>query len=367
MKLKLALATTTAFGLMIGASAAIAADGNQLYLDQSGTSNAVDSSQSGSHNTIGAMTGYTRARQEGSNNKLDIRQSGDYNVGSAKDGGTPRGIDQLGTNGYMLLNQSGNSNLTAGMTQFGSKNDMRIYQQSNNNVIGSATQDTRGQVTTTTANALQVIQRGGNANVINTASQAGTGNIMYLTQDGAQNHIVLASQGVFHDTNTTNGYMAISQTGSYNLVNSADQDGDHNSMTLSANGNYNGTSAFGSNVASGVATASGIAQGGLHQGGVGNMLNVAFNANNTSFSFSQTGDYDQLTGNVNFGTGNELATNQHGGSGNSIGFQVGGNNNALGFDQTGTGNSISSMQTGNSNVASMNQSGTGNVSTISQQ
>jgi hypothetical protein len=365
MKLKLALATATA--LMGMTISSFAVDGNQLYLDQSGDSNAVSSSQSGSYNTVGAETGLTRARQAGDHNKLEISQSGDHNVGSAKDGGTPRGIDQLGSYGYMRLDQPGDYNLTAGMTQFGGSNDMRIYQQSNSNVVGSATQDTRGTVTTSPANALQIIQRGGNGNIINAASQSGTGNAMYLTQDGIQNRVVLASQGVFHDTQTTNGYMAISQSGNYNLVNSADQDGDRNSMTLNVNGSSNGTTAFGSSIASGVSATSGVAQGSLHQAGIGNSLNVALNAGNTSFSFSQTGNYDTLSGSVNFGVGNELATNQHDGTGNSIGFQVGGNDNVIGFDQTGSSNSISSAQAGNGNVASLNQSGTGNASTISQQ
>lgn len=360
--LKYALLISAALSVLPGA--AFAGSGNQLYIDQTGIDGTLSSTQSGNNNRVGAfdILSHGRGRQQGRDNSIVILQSGNNNVGTD----ASRGLDQLGSSGYMYLNQSGNSNTVVGMSQFDHDNDMRIYQTSNGNIVTAAVQDTDGAPIASPSNFMQLVQEGRTGNMIDRASQDGSDNDMYLRQNGARNHIALATQGDFNvgttlpPGNTVKSFMNILQTGNGNVIDRAQQFDANNSMVLTFTGNLNGTSAIGNQVATALAVGKAVAL----QSGEDNIMNVSITGADNSFSLVQEGNDGLITGNV-LGAGNELAALQ-GGDLNNISFSVNGNNNAFGIDQSGTGNTSNSYQTGNRNAFSLTQAGSGNMSTISQ-
>lgn len=172
MKLRLALATATAMGVLMGA--AFAGENNISYITQTGAANSASIAQSGSNNVAGPAS--DAMLQNGNSNELTVLQSG-----SSNNLGTP-------------VNGQG-----VGVEQTGNTNKASITQSSNFNTVNQVIQTTNAGVVSSlpNANELTITQSGGNSNTVNRARQIasvnGAGaNKATITQTGTGN---LVGQG----------------------------------------------------------------------------------------------------------------------------------------------------------------------------
>ncbi|MDE4191488.1 hypothetical protein [Phaeobacter gallaeciensis] len=276
--LKTFLVASTAMAL----AGAAWADSNEAALDQNGSGNTALIDQSaGANNVAGTSATFTDYAnqpllQDGDNNDLTVDQSGDGNlVGYNGNSGSPAGyVEQLGDDNVADIEQTTDGNAVIRVSQEGD--------------AGTGTDE----------NILTILQTGGNNNTMRTVLQKATGGVPDLA-------------------NTAD----LSQDGTGNLINTVQQFGEDNSVTVQMTGDGNGTTAL-----SGVAAVANNAT--FIQRGLGNMINVDIDANNTGIGVEQRGD------------------------GNSVGtLDINGDNNEIGIAQGGPANQ--SGQSGNNNVVAM--------------
>lgn len=415
MKMKLALTTATAMGLLMGA--AWAGNSNKTAASQNGLNNGILVKQNGSGNGAGTPA-YSNffLRQNGNNNGIDIEQNGDnqqvgidnninYGNGHRAGFGMPAALDaKVGTPPWPR---------NSGVLQSGSFNSITVRQTDKapgtgqgNTVVTVKQESSVGA--TESANILSVTQGNGGALAHNlvgdvyqrntggaanraTISQTGGGydlgnRILIVTQDGIENNLGITQSGnlnilysseqmgalnkvtvtqtggnrnyvaLAHQVGNIND-IAITQTGSDNDAGSVTQDGNLNSATVTQIGS--------SNVVVKV-----------DQDGDGNSAYASFTGSSNGVgSFSG----EALSIGLNQGT---IVQNSHSLSGNNLTYNVNGSSNLFAFNQDGGNNTITGSvgtlasasnsnqvaisQVGNNNVSSFTQYGSGNNLGVSQ-
>jgi hypothetical protein len=393
---KYMLAGATALGLVMAASAALAADNNTLYLTQDGAGNVANVQQSAGPggNNIGTATspfrqqgddnsftetqatggGFSRGdndivkgSQIGDNNRFsdyysnnaggnrinNFLQNGDNNVASVSRNASISGIvgtvSEVGDSNFLSIGQTGTGNEVTNATITGDHNGASTVNLSNWGTYitqsGSYNLITESSITGSNNNPT-IFGPGGPVNYINqtgdyngrTASIARTkgsdGNGISITETGNWNNFNV-QQGV--STQSTGNYATVSQTGSYNNA-TATQFGDFNLLHVNQLGDSNTSTTRFTGDSNGSGTMSGVANA-LLQGGNPNLV--------------QGQVYQDSTGSV---------------YGNNVSYTVNGNSNLFAFAQVGGGNSITGtvgsdgnqaavLQVGNFNTASFTQTG----------
>lgn len=417
MKLKIAFASATALGLLIG-GAAYAGNTNEAYLEQDGDGNLATIQQSAGSggNRVGTTT--DPILQQGDNNTFSETQStgggfsrGDNVIEAGRQLGNSNSFssnysNNTGFNTIDNLLQQGNSN-NASVGRNGS-NVLRSYvgdilQQGNSNFLaitqgGGADNSVEEAVQIGSNNGWStqppggngsrrgtVISQSGNRNLIessriegsfNNSSGAKAAHRIYQTGDDNGQDVSIANtlgsngnwihvtqtgnsnnfdlrQGI--TTASTQNSITLVQTGDGNLT-TATQYGSYNTLNASQSGNSNTITALvtGDNNGSGVF------------GNVGASALATANAL-TSGDIFQSGLSHTVSLTIN-SSGNQFAFLQTGGSLNTITATVSGslgNNQAVGV-QNGSSNAATLTQGGNSNVAVFNQQGGSNSTTITQ-
>lgn len=389
MKLKIALATATAMGvLMGGAWAQSVGDRNETKIEQTGDENDVRVKQSGSDNVAGMDRQSAPSavlRQTGDSNTIDIEQTGDRNRVGGNHGGT-FGAHQTGDHNYLKIEQetkaaggSTNGNTVQGVRQDSSgsatalTNSATVTQgrptggsMNATHFVGLIDQDHTGGAVNTIVIEQTGEQSGwyggqpysgqSSGNKVQTARQNGSGNSLDVTQDGMgilggynnaqmtgpNNEVGMASQ--LGDSNTA----TVTQSGYNNFINRMAQDSTGeatgNTVMVSITGTSNGRASL-----EGGALASGATSSEILQTGAGNDVKLTITADNNRFGITQTGDRNEV-GEITI-TGND----------NQVGVNQLGNDNALGLSTvSGMGNEIGVKQTGDFNLATVNISGSFN-------
>jgi hypothetical protein len=395
MKLKIALASATALGLVIGGAAL--ADDNRTKIQQNGDFNEVTVSQDGTGNVAGldASSAPTAVlRQTGDHNTIDIDQVGDHNrVGGNH--GPIFGAHQTGNHNTLTVEQSTGTGGNAG--QQGST--LQAVRQTSANDATGATNTatvlqerpgTTGRTThfisrilqnhtggaENTVDITQIGARGGSqggqvysgdtsGNKLLLADQNGSGNSIVVYQyradspttdtailTGPRNHIgSIVQVGDGHDAE-------VRQIGYQNHVAFVSQGGDGNSAYVSLTGTNNGatpsasnTSAVGAFTSGRGAEATGASASTVFQSGTGNGVNYTVsNGNNNQFGFYQVGTDNQAVGILITGNANELGVHQDG-TGNKLELgTIAGSDNVVGLKQNGVSNVASINITHDRNV-----------------
>ena len=328
MKLKLALSTATALGLLMG-GVAYANNENTLYLEQDGKDNvaSVHQSSGGGKNDIGTLA--DPVTQDGDRNEFRYSNSGS---GS----GTNNDIikaEQFGDDNYMSVSNWNNSinNVYNRIIQDGDKNQARITANgSDNGLVDDVLQDG-------TSNHLVIEQSGSSS----------TGNkVHFVRQIGDNNGLVPDGNG-----STKRAGTYIYQAGNYNEVAESSITGSNNigpagtSATyrnvhqIKQSGNYNGTTA---------STAKTLGSG---VGAFYNRIWVDQSGNYNNFHFEQGVDASSTGNHINaiqFGNYN-MAEGRQDGSYNTITSNQSGNNNVLDVLQVSDGNTVTATVSGNNN------------------
>jgi hypothetical protein len=430
MKLKLALASATALGLMMGA--AWAGNSNTLYISQSGSGNAADVHQSGaetyhqasSGNDIGTQA--VPAVQTGTDNTLIYTNAG---YGSGNDNDIVK-LRQDGTGNWFYVTDSNGATSTriSNVLQQGTNNQASVTRAGEqSSTIGSVLMDG--------SNNNVWIRQGPIYRTGLGYGPAGGGNTIALVKVKGDNN------GIAYTNSPGNPYSAgiwIEQTGSavnggiYNNITEASIEGSNNpshfghAISIYQEGSYNGRTAS-------IARMKGSNGNDISVSEVGDWNNFDIRE---GVSASSTGNFTQLTqtGSFNsaaatqFGDSNTLTVTQNGYNnssttnfdgdgngrgtltgaagaldaassdltegvvlqdtggglaGNTLTYNVHGSNNLFAFAQLGGGNTITGtvgsaghdsngnqaavLQTGSSNSVGFTQTGIGgNVVAVSQ-
>lgn len=405
-------------------SSAAMAQSNEVWINQQGTNQGANITQSGSGNLAGT----------GDLNRIQ------QNDGSTGSGSNTLTIDQSGTNGRIGQRTGGTLSNGTGAVQSGTRNSLDIRQGGSGNQITfgqSGTDNGNVPVGQSATNLYNTAGRtpgfdysfGGAVGQWNFVNQGalgapGTaiGNQIDLQQNGLQNGVIIGQVG-------SGGAISIQQgsgirTGSNGNLATVIQYG----VTNRANVDQRGAGASiidyslvdirqGVNVQTSSVLSATVSQ----TAGIRNEVSIAQDGNNSSISFTQnggnlnvgrldqTGDYNLVTvsqtstsGLQSFvslqnGTGagrgfeNIISGTQAGGAGSSVFVSQNGNSNSTKFDQSGTGvqtlnvfgqagngnivdaiqSAVSSAilgvtQTGNTNSLYLSQNGTASTATVSQ-
>lgn len=411
MKLKLALATATAMGLLMGAShaggnnnaevhqsggsntAAVdqnAGDLNRTYISQNGDRNAASVTQDGDENRAGiddasipddktaTPHGYNhRMRQIGNDNSIDIDQTGSAN--EIAFGAGEKGVLQQGSFNKITVDQDSGSNLAETVNG----NEIRTIRQTSLD----------GQAATT--NELTVIQNGGasptnliNHNVgrINQDHTGGAANTISITQTG-DSDVAAGDQGndVWTVVQRQGGAGAsgntamISQDGRYNTVGApavtyigVDQRGKNNALTLTQTGSGNVVRSTSQIADAGVINTATVTQNGTgnyvlqvyqntNTGGIGpNTITATFNGsgNGSGGLVSNRAVIGGLTGFAATAGAADSAFIQTDGGNNVMTYTATGDDNQFGLRQmVGSGNQITGTVTGSGNAAGVTHIG----------
>ena len=341
MKLKIALASATALGLMMGGALA---DDNLSNVNQSGDDNAALVTQSGSDNFAGDET--TALRQAGHDNRLTIDQDGTgHTVGLTGDVNA-----WTGDLGVIQTSVNGVTNL---------RNALAITQTSataNGNSVGSVAQ-TASQSGRNTAT---ITQGGDGNNAVNSVWQrqsSSQGNVTTITQEGSGNVIDRVRQ------NVRQGGLA-----------------NPNEITVGMSGTGNGVL---SNTLAGFALESGAETSTIQQGRAGpvngldplanhgNKINLIVSGSGNQFGLTQLGAGNTV-GTINLGgTNNQVGTYQdnptsNAARGNVIALAaVGGDANDIGIRQVGEFNLATTSVVGDRNSTITRQQGNDNDAYVS--
>jgi hypothetical protein len=314
MKLRLALASATALGLMLGTASA--GSNNEAVLSQTGTANSASVTQSGDGNKAGAAG--RAMTQVDFRNQLTIVQSGNSNsagTGVSTTAGAGDGI-------YQISNRPGVD-----------ANSISIQQLSDGNTVGAVSQVSTGTPATTQRNTVLIKQgdaanlSGSGGNTINSITQwrqSSRGNRADIEQSGAGNLIDRISQ-----VSPTSG-------GGSN----------QNEMIVRMSGDENGVLALSGAAAASGATSSSLIQGDFTKRGSRNYISLTISGDDNRFGITQYGDLNTV-GSVNI-TGSE----------SQLGVYQDGNGNALVLSTIGgTGNHVGLRQQGDANTATVNITG----------
>jgi hypothetical protein len=326
MKLKIALATATAMGVLMGG--AWANNGNTLYIEQLGESNVADVNQSagGGNNDIGTVGD-------------PVTQSGDRN--NFRYSNTPSGsgvnnditkAEQIGDDNIINVQNwnNSNNNTISDLQQNGDANRARIHMNgSDNGGVGIALQQ-------------------GNANhlVIEQSGSSSSGNtVVAVSQIGNNNGLGPDGNGDWRRAGTY-----IFQSGTENTVTESRIVGDDNIGPAGGSNTYRNTHR-------------------IEQRGVDNTASAVTLGSKIGTQYNQiwilqTGD--ENSSNVKQGlntssTGNIANVTQTGNNNEANGDQQG-SGNSLTVNQIGDDNLVDSIQIGNDNVAAANITGSGNGS-----
>ena len=403
MKIKLALATATALGLLTGG--AIAGDDNITNTMQYGERNSLLVEQNGSNNMAGKGSQFGVPNNSGSrlyqgqypsnpitgnDNTMEVRQNGDFNRVGVEESGNTNGayIGQLRNQNVLKINQTtaeGGTFATNGNTVLRILQNSGTAAQVPNNANGtnilmlSQTNGGSGFATHYLGQVGQTFSvRNARPNVVNVhqegsqdATAPRTGNrVNFLNQSGSDNYVDLLQRGsgiggrgafnVVHQIGQTgNGHeIDIKQEGANNHIHYVTQNGGNdNSAVLTLRGDENGAAIGGGRgafTAGRGAAAAGLGANyvsGVFQQGSDNAVEYAvFGGNANQFGFEQRGTGNRAIDILITGNGNELAVYQNGTSNALELSAIAGENNVIGLRQTGT-----------DNVASLNVSGDRNV------
>jgi hypothetical protein len=409
MKLKIALGTATALGLLMGA--AYAGSGNTLYISQSGDRNIADVKQSlGSNSNIGEDG--DPAVQSGADNRLtftvtnwgtnndndidNFKQDGNWNLFEAQAVGGSSGnrlnnfLQQGNGNSARIMWTQNNGGVVDSVSIKGDRNAVSIY-QGNSIVAGSGNQvGTVAIMGSNNGYATGNQWAHGDSTAAVHIQQIGSGNnVASSTIVGSDNHAAnIWAPGAFNKVHE------IFQTGNNNgqIASIASTQGSNgNWIRINQNGNGNNFS-----VLQGINSAStqnrfqvtqdgnGNWAGGT-QSGDGNWVNIDQDQNNNNATANISGDYNG--GGTLAGAAGTLASangldsgliKQNGlsntatltvanSSNNQFAFLQNGNNNTITGTVSGSGsNSATVIQAGNNNASTFSQAGSNNVTSISQ-
>jgi hypothetical protein len=338
MKLKIALFSATALGMLMAAGAAYAGDYDSALLSQvdpvtggAGNSAGVDQLNAHDSNVGGIST--LPATQHGDGNYLSITQVAGFNSAGA----TSPGIDQ--ENNF---------------------NDISIYQGYQDdpnwnpgNTIGS------------------ILQEG----------YAGSNPGFYVNQTNITQYYDDFVGSVTQNHNVSGGANAvtINETGSGvsgDIVNSVTQTGAANSLNLaltnSSAGGANGHGSFTPDGAADVAanpnayglttTPWNVGEATVNQSGTSNSIGFTIVGNDNKYGFDQLGSGNIISGGINVGFGDEIAAVQDG-TNNGLGVTMAGYGNQVGVIQLDAGNIGSVIIDGTDNEAGLLQFGEGGLNT----
>jgi hypothetical protein len=353
MKLKIALSTATAVGLLAFAGAANAG-GNTAYTDQQGQSNVGTIWQDGGTTNSDVGSAGNPILQDGSHNTLVIDQDGNKQKVSA---GAGDDFEQNGAYNHAdILQQASGNNLQT--VYQGSdepeatpdwRNELFVRQLGTNGLIGSVTQN-NGSTQPFTGKNVATITQTANANTVEDVDQEGRHNSIVITEGGgAHNVIGNVYQGV------RNG-----------------QSSERSTIDITIDGNNNGNvDAIGPISISGwTATGDGndIDQAGARDAS-GHHVTANFTGNANLFDFLQYSDtINTITANV-IGNWNQVGVAQ-GDSSSTSNVTINGSFNDVGIRQNGahldTGNLVTVNVNSDGNAAIASQFGGNNSMTINQ-
>lgn len=351
-------------------SSAAFADSQTIYLSQSGHDQQANITQTGNGNYVG-RSGNEFVQNDGAGNggnNLVVNQSGTSNL--------------LGWNKQGYQSGTGNS---ADVTQSGSNGRVELQQLGTNNGVQSSFFT---QQAVTLFPELSSIKNTINQNTTGTSfvdlSQNGSNNIFQITQAGINNGITV-NQGQMGNAvqlqqagDATNSYMTVSQTNvedSANLVRLFQGNGNDNQASATQNGTKSVASVAQQNGSGNRFTSNQTSNSGAFGNVISGALTGTFDisyaqqqgSNNTA-NFTQNGDQN-FTGFNQYGNSNIMMANQQG-TGNELSMLQIGNSNQAYVTQTGTSgssrNNATVDQQGNSHFANLTQNGSGNKATMTQ-
>lgn len=324
MKLKIALATATAMGVLMGG--AWANNGNTLYIEQSGESNVADVNQSagGGNNDIGTSVD-------------PVTQSGDRNNFRYSNTLSGSGVN----NDITKAEQDGDDNVI----------DVQNWNNSNNNTISDLQQigDT---------NRARIHMNGSDSGGVGTALQQGDANHLVIEQSGSTGNTVVAvsqignNNGLAPDGNGDRRRAGtfILQSGTDNTVTESRIEGNDNIGPAGNSNTYRNTHR--------------IEQRGVDNAASAVTLGSKIGTEYNQIWILQTGDENSSTVNQGLNTsstGNTANVTQTGNNNNGNGDQQG-SGNSLTVNQIGDDNLVDSIQIGDDNVAIANITGSDNGS-----
>lgn len=403
MKLKIALASATALGLV--SSAAFAGDANISNVYQNGERNALSVEQNGSNNIAGKGSQFgvpnlsgSRLYQgqgpsnpiTGNDNRMTVVQNGDFNRVGVEESGNTNGayIGQLRNQNVLVISQTtaeGGTFATNGNTVLRISQNVGSAAQVAVNALGTnilTLSQTNGGSGFATHYFGQVGQsfsvRNARPNVANVhqegsqdASAPRSGNrVNFLNQSGSDNYVDVVQRGagvggrgafnVLHQIGQSgNGHeIDVKQDGANNHLHYLTQNGgNYSSAVITLLGNENGAAiggGRGSFTAGRAAAAVGIGSNyvsGVFQQGSNHAVEYAvFGGNNNQFGFEQRGAGNEAIDILVTGNRNELAVYQNG-TDNGLGLStIAGNDNIIGLRQEGAGNFADINVSGDRNV-----------------
>jgi len=410
MKLKIALISATALGMLIATGAAYAGSNNTAVVDQSQTDNSASIAQDGDPSGSGNIS---KIVQDGDNNATTVTQDGSNNwagthvqAGYSDPNETARGYNYMiqdGNDNVLTIDQSNKGNTVAydgHLEQNGNHNDAEITQVGGASAGGNVnTLVQNGGTATSLANKVVINQSGALAGTyagvnpsdyhyadehILTVTQTNTGgsaNKLTLTQTGgvyqAGNTIASVVQNGTGNTGT------VTQSGRSNYLASLSQTGAGNTATVSLTGDLNGSAGGAFNSADALAV--GIGQAIVTQDG-GDTASYTATGNSNLYGIVQTNGTGNIVLGIVNGDSNDAAVKQNGagnitdftqnGSSNDLGVLITGSNNGVGafrsnagvagvtngaVDQEGNNNAASVTITGDNANYGMTQTGGGNI------
>jgi hypothetical protein len=420
MMKKLLLASTSAFVVAL-ATPALAGGSSTVYQSQTGNNQQSTIDQTGATSGSVGTEALPFVQQNGSgwgSNVISITQTGDSNAfgvsaQSWQSGGSnSANVTQNGTDGDILLQQSGNSNGSSSNTIFqgagavGNKVTLQQTGDSNQFWISQDTAIGEPYPYTGTPNTIIAVQSG-NLNIVS-AGQYGAANKVNLTQWNNNNQF-LSDQGLSYHTSyasIANAFQWSDNGGGANLVSNTQGNGTSQKLYVDVqyghdNAIYNRqtTADFSilhvssqsgsfltidSQQTRGGQTANVISQTGDNSR-INNRQSGAWytkatftqNGSNQLINNTQTGGVNTATF-VQSGTSNQIDSNQSG-DGNTVTASQYLFNSYANLAQAGNGNTIVGTQTGygtqnqayvaqssNGNTTSYNQNGSGNYTNIKQ-
>jgi len=404
MKMKLAFATATALGLLMGNAMA---DSNKTASEQDGNDNSLLVRQDGKSNTAGnSLTTNNRLYQFGDNNSITVRQKGDSNnVGN--DGSADwRGLHQTGVKPDWQPLKRGDGNVividqTSGaVTGTANGNKVASIRQSSG-TGGSATtnsaiitQDLGGagdraahyvgrvvqEHTTGVANTLVVTQTGAHSRTAGGNAQSnriggyddngyqdwfggikqkGSGNSLTVTQeDLAERRVATRGPGnviFLLDQDGTTLSATVTQNGFQNYVKKIEQTGSGNTATVSLTGTGNGAV-----LPTGIWAMDNLPKVGVLSGAAGEAA-----AAYASSVVQKNGSGNAVSYEVLNADGNQFGFYQNGSGNQAVSISISGDANQLGVSQEGTNNTLALTNiTGSENIIGLKQDGTSNLATI---
>ncbi len=355
MKLKIALTTATALGLIMATSAY--ADSNRTYIHQNGSGNSADISQNNLAVTGNqAGTSVDAMSQSGSDNVLTIVQDGDNGQIGVK-----TGTDDYYTPGHLSPNSPQFSITYQGVNQTSSgagSNEASLTQHGTGSVIGELQQDASGLATGNSATVEQT-----DDNTINHIWQTQSGgaakNVIQATESGSGNVIDRIDQRAVGTTAGTN-QITVDISGSGNgIMDYTGLSGFYSSRAWVAGATESALIQNNYGSMYGVTDPTSVA---------GNVINLTITGNGNEFGMTQKG-INNTTGTVLISGNNNIFGSYQAGQGNVIGAgEIAGSNNDVGIWQAGSTNSasVSMLAAGSDyNGLSIWQQGTSNVATVS--